>query len=199
MIPLRFTSLTLLLALGLTLVHVHSLSVIPGSPCFDTCNGDTATSQGDIVCTDSDFTTTDVGNTLSTCLTCLHGSSFQNGFVADSNLFLCKLTRVGNLSLLTRVDYLSSIQQSCLGNSDVTSSCSSQCAPLSASFSNLGGRNQFQSPFSYCSANGNAYFNSASDCATCLQSNEGSIILGNGERFSPSVNGVSDPLSRVRR
>lgn len=178
---LHFISLTIVLAL--TLVRVHSLSVIPGSPCYDTCNGDTATSQGDIVCTDNDFTTTDAGNTLSTCLTCLHGSSFRNGFVADSNIFLCKVTRVRKLRRLTRIDYLSSIQQFCLGNSDVTSSCSSQCSSLAASFSNLGGRNQFQSPFSYCSANGNTYFNSASDCSTCLQSNQGSVILGNGEHL----------------
>lgn len=196
---LHSTSLTLVLAFILTLVRVHSLSVAPGSPCFDTCNGDTATSQGDIVCTDNDFTSTDAGNTLSTCLTCLHGSSFQNGFLADSNLFLCKVLGVGKLSVLTRIDYLSTIQQACLSNSDVTSSCSSQCAPLSASFSNLGGRNQFQSPFSYCSANGNAYFKSASDCAACLQSKGGSVILGNGQCLFYSVDYVADCSSRVCR
>lgn len=91
----EMNTLSFTLVLALT-SQVHSLSIIPGSPCFDTCNGNNATSQGDIVCTDSDFTT-DTGVTLSTCLNCLHGSSYRNGFISDSNLFLCKFTRAGSI------------------------------------------------------------------------------------------------------
>lgn len=94
------TSITFIIALVLT--QVQALSVFPGSPCFDTCNGGSATGQNDIVCTDSDFANTDAGKTLSKCLTCLHGSGFQNGFVTDSSTFNCKPTHINDSLVLTR-------------------------------------------------------------------------------------------------
>lgn len=77
-------------------ISVRALSVLPGSPCFDTCNGGSPTTQNDIVCTDNDFDNTEVGQTLSSCLTCLHASDYQNGFATDSVLFLCKNLFIGD-------------------------------------------------------------------------------------------------------
>lgn len=69
--------------------EVLALSAIQGSPCYDTCNGDQATSSADIVCTDDDFTNSTKGETLSQCLTCLQTSSYGSGYMTDSILFLC--------------------------------------------------------------------------------------------------------------
>jgi len=79
------------------------------------------------------------------------------------------------------LDYLSSVQQICLSGkpAEPISSCSNQCNNLSAAFSSVGGRNFFQSPFTYCNESNNAYQAEAPDCATCLQSQEGTVILGN--------------------
>lgn len=74
--------------------RVLSLSAIQGSPCYDSCNGDTATSSADIVCTDDDFTNTTKGETLSQCLMCLQTSSYESGYMTDSILFLCQYPRL---------------------------------------------------------------------------------------------------------
>lgn len=76
--------------LVLLISWARALSVFPGSPCYNTCDGSSPTQQSDIVCTDSDFETTEAGQILSSCLTCLHASNYQNGILTDSTLFICK-------------------------------------------------------------------------------------------------------------
>jgi len=70
--------------------QVLALSAIEGSPCYDICDGDEATSSADIVCIDDDFTNTTKGELLSQCLTCMQTSSYESGYMTDSLLFLCQ-------------------------------------------------------------------------------------------------------------
>lgn len=82
--------LSTLTFLFLLVSQVRALSAILGSPCYDTCNGSSAATSSDIVCTDNSFANTTKGQLLENCLTCLHGSSYKSGSLTDSILFLCK-------------------------------------------------------------------------------------------------------------
>lgn len=65
-----------------------ALSSLNGSPCYDTCHGQNTTTSGDLVCTDNDFTETTKGTVMTECLTCLQNSTYTQGPVSDSMLFL---------------------------------------------------------------------------------------------------------------
>ena len=88
------TRLSWILATGLFVSQTLALTALQGSPCFDTCNGNSATSSADIVCVDSDFTNTTKGETLTSCLTCLQSSSYRQGPMTDATLLLCECIKV---------------------------------------------------------------------------------------------------------
>lgn len=165
------------------ILQVHCLSAVQGSPCYDVCDGEHATSSGDVVCTDDDFMNTNKGKQLQQCVSCLETSSFQNGWMTDPIFFLCEkdsmIEFTGRDSHTT--DHLSFIQQTCLSGEPgkPISDCSDHCSNTTSSFSNIGGMGFFQSPFSYCSINSYAYESTAANCASCLQNQAGTVILGN--------------------
>lgn len=164
--------------------RVRCLSAISGSPCYDPCNGGSATSSGDIVCLDSDWTGTQKGQTLSKCMTCLQTSTFRQGPMTDEILFMCRFRRRRPDDQADAIlDYLSTVQQTCLSGPPAApiSNCSNQCDNVDSSFSGLGGVAFFQSPYGYCSANSNAYTSDAVACSTCLAGQGGVVTLSNCE------------------
>lgn len=165
-------------------LQAQCLSVSQGSPCYDLCNGDQATSLDDIVCTDDDFASTNKGKLLERCVACLETSSFQNGRMTDPICFLCKVASLKSSPLCSRAsDYLSTVQQTCLSGklSKPVSNCSNSCGNITSSFSESSGTTFFQSPLSYCTTSSNGYKLSAPSCATCLQTQQDTVILGNCE------------------
>lgn len=144
---------------------VRALSAISGSPCYSACNGDNATASSDIVCTDSDFTTSPRGQLFKKCMGCLSTSTYVKSTRSDATLFLF---------------YLSTVQQICVSSSSSTtrSGCGSRCSGIDSSFTQTGPE-FFASPYTYCSANNGGYGNTAGNCSSCLQSQTGTVILGN--------------------
>lgn len=159
---MRLYNLSFLLGLC---VSVHALSAISGSPCYSACNGDNATSSTDIVCTDSDFAATARGQLFKKCMTCLGTSTYIKNTRSDATLFLF---------------YLSTVQQICVSNSSSTtrSGCGSKCSGVDSSFTQTGPE-FFASPYTYCSANNGGYGSIAGDCSSCLQTSNGTVVLGN--------------------
>lgn len=73
---------------------VDGLEVSSGSGCHAVCRaGDTSTTTvDDIVCEDTQFSSTSQGLQFSRCLTCLQDSSHKSGSDADVYDYLCKST-----------------------------------------------------------------------------------------------------------
>ena len=85
---------------ALMTIPVAGLQVSPGSPCaaycLDSRQGDpfspdsSSTSASEIVCQDSQFSSTSEGKKLKDCMTCLKDSEFVNGTESDLDWLLCR-------------------------------------------------------------------------------------------------------------
>lgn len=96
---MAFHSLHLLLILAV--IHpLGALQVTPHSPCFSECT-DSSTSDAsnpdssntvpaDIVCEDSDLTSTTTGVKWKSCMSCLENSTYSQGDESDQGWFLCE-------------------------------------------------------------------------------------------------------------
>ena len=78
--------------------HVKALSSLSGSPCYPTCQGSNTTIASDLVCTDNDFTNTPNGIVLADCVSCLANSSYSQGPVSDTMLFLGMISASGRIT-----------------------------------------------------------------------------------------------------
>jgi hypothetical protein len=89
---LRTTSIITVLLLASS---ITGLKVTPGSPCIALCSDSedpnhSATTEDEIVCQDSSFNSTVVGQRFKSCVTCLQNSTFTAAGSDDQKWFLCK-------------------------------------------------------------------------------------------------------------
>jgi hypothetical protein len=79
---------------------VCGIQVSPNSPCASVCTNDPSdptafsTSGSEIVCKNSDYTFTPVGQKFETCLNCLQNSSAVDSGENDQAWFLCELQKL---------------------------------------------------------------------------------------------------------
>lgn len=74
---------------------VQALYVMPNSTCTDICIDD------DIVCTDSGFFNTTVGEKFVSCIKCLQNSNFSNADKNDQDYFIGKFLSCSIWAILT--------------------------------------------------------------------------------------------------
>lgn len=88
------TRLSLAAVIATLSSSVSALRVAPGSPCQTSCvsasSPGNATTNGDIVCADAQYNSTDAGKRYKTCMTCLQGSTYVSGSQSDQAWFNCK-------------------------------------------------------------------------------------------------------------
>lgn len=168
------------------------------SNCDAQCGGGKATSDTDIVCEDSLYTTTDKGKQMKNCLTCESTSTWFNHNSSQDNdiyWFLCnhpilpkgkrrKINVVANI-IKSKDNQKYTIQYCLWGNSSNTSAvpkCNNYCGSLNGALdrtwptgSNPAGQ------YDYCGWGNGTLETYAKDCASCLTSINGSVILGNCE------------------
>ena len=92
---------TSILSLFLLANRVLALQVSPNSPCASVCLDDPSldasdpnssnTYGSDIVCLDTSFHTTSVGQKYESCVSCLQNSTASASGESDTEWFLCKL------------------------------------------------------------------------------------------------------------
>ncbi|PIG80772.1 hypothetical protein AARAC_010659 [Aspergillus arachidicola] len=143
-----------------------SLEVTDSSKCRGECGDRKNTLTTDLVCQDSSFNTTANGITMKNCLLCEStGTTYINDHSGDTwdFLFIQKYTL-----------------QTCLydGASETSiSGCEDNCLPLRSLFKDLWYKtNHTEELYYYCT---DVFTKYAGDCATCLRSKSGSVILGN--------------------
>ena len=93
MATLRTATTALLLLLLLAAHGIHSLQVTPNSPCKSQCaTGDSITTENDIVCLDSDFSSTGTGSQFQQCVECELGSTAADPKTGTTDVLwgLCK-------------------------------------------------------------------------------------------------------------
>jgi len=105
--------LAFLLMTGL-ITSTLAIEFTPNSGCAPVCmdnssqnasNPDASTIQGsDIVCAVGDYQSTAVGQKFENCLNCLQNSSTSTSTENDVMWFLCKLTKLTNLSIVLGSD-----------------------------------------------------------------------------------------------
>ncbi|KAE8136571.1 hypothetical protein BDV38DRAFT_249281 [Aspergillus pseudotamarii] len=163
-LPLR-TLVGLVAVLSLS-IPVLSLEVLDSSKCRGECGDRKNTLTTDLVCQDSSFNTTANGITMKNCLLCEStGTTYVNDHASDTwdFLFIQKYTL-----------------QTCLydrASETSISGCEDHCLPLRSIFKDLWYKtNHTEELYYYCS---DVFTQYAADCATCLRSKSGSVILGN--------------------
>ena len=91
----RYLPAVALLILSLTVDHVSALYVVPGSNCTDACTSAITaytTNGSDIVCHDTDYNSTTIGEAFQICVSCEIQSPALNPYTVQTDVgwALCK-------------------------------------------------------------------------------------------------------------
>ena len=91
----RYHPAVALLILSLNVSHVLALYVVPGSNCTDACSSAFtaySTNGSDIVCHDTDYNSTTIGEAFQTCVSCEIQSPAINPYTVQTDVgwALCK-------------------------------------------------------------------------------------------------------------
>ncbi|KAL7625222.1 hypothetical protein AAE478_004437 [Parahypoxylon ruwenzoriense] len=174
-------SLLLILILTFLTQHVASLQVTPNSPCASFCVDSTAldfsdpnsstTGNDDIICYDSEYSTTAAGQKFQGCMSCLQDSTFSQGSESDQLWFLYNLRYT--------FDYCVFGFPNATGIASTPCSTSTACGELEATLTsgNLDPKNH---DYSYCAADGGAMSDEVvSKCISCVAASDGQDYLAN--------------------
>ncbi|KAF9886451.1 hypothetical protein FE257_011483 [Aspergillus nanangensis] len=140
-----------------------------GSSCAEKCHGGSPTADSDIVCNDEQYTTTGKGKGMKGCIGCEARSTWTNQSDPEDNdiywfLYNQKYT----------IDY-------CLwqnsSNTAAVPRCNRYCGPLNGVLGRTWGKDAGQ--YDYCDWGNGGLKTYAKDCAACLNSVAGSVVLGN--------------------
>lgn len=151
-----------------------------GSSCTVQCgtNSQNFTGTSDLVCLDTAYTDTSKGQVLKSCISCLENSTFYSSSapgMSDQWWFLW---------------HIKYVQQYCLIDTPQTSAasnCASKCNSLKDVLDTSWIYSGVQPQYGYCSWNSSEYTKNAGNCASCLQGQEGGVVIGN---FAETLNGA---------
>ncbi|KAJ4423831.1 hypothetical protein N0V82_001570 [Gnomoniopsis sp. IMI 355080] len=193
-----------------------ALSVTPDSPCSSKCTSDGSESTtsntvtADIVCDDSDFTSTTKGETWKECMSCLQNSTYTQGEESDQGWFLYNLRYSFDSCVFGYPNDTSSGSNPC--------ETSTACGTLKTAlvYDSLSSDSSESNEFGYCDADGGSftgqYYQACLNCVTasgdssyianslvaldagCLQRPNTSDLLGLSDSvFSTSLVQIVDP------
>lgn len=178
---------------------VFALQVTPDSPCAAVCLDDRTqevsdpklsnTFGNDIVCRDSKYPNTIVGEKFKSCIGCLQGSTFAKSGETDQAWFLCKSYNnksEGTILMYTSPDNMRYAFDTCLygfveASDPISTPCStdSSCGHLQKALE-IGDLDPTASTYGYCSADNNAFLGSfLPKCLECLQNGGDTQYLTN--------------------
>lgn len=142
MMAIPRTALFVLSLLLLPASHIHGLEVTPNSPCKSKCaTGNATTTENDIVCVDSDFTSTSTGSQFQQCVECELSSKATDPITGTTDVMwgLCKSIRanahIAHLSHTSLVNLRYTLSACLYGFPNQVISLSSPCQVTCASLS----------------------------------------------------------------
>ncbi|KAI0490410.1 hypothetical protein F4859DRAFT_7179 [Xylaria cf. heliscus] len=167
--------------LGALIPHVVALQVTPNSPCASFCidsEGDdvsdpnsSSTTNKDITCYDSKYTTSLAGQKFQRCISCLQDSTFSQGSESDQLWFLYNLRYAFNNCIFGFPNAVGIPSSPC--------TTSTACGALEAALTgdDLSPKNL---DYSYCDADGGVITSSStSKCMTCVGASDDQGFLVN--------------------
>ena len=152
---------------------VNGLEVSNGSTCADTCDGPSLTFPSDISCSDDGYTTLAKGKLMKNCLECEAGSDYVDSGVdapQDNDQYW--------LLFNTKFSLQYCLTQTTDGTPNF-SECKSKCEGVFPALTPSWFTDPSPAQYDYCTISDNAFIDNAENCAACLQSAEGSVVLGN--------------------
>ncbi|KAJ5155354.1 hypothetical protein N7492_008157 [Penicillium capsulatum] len=158
-----------LLAFGLLMQLAHSLQVTSSSPCESTCDGGKGTYTSDIVCSDGDYENTSQGKKMRSCETCLQNSTtYADDTDNDVYWFLYNMKYTLETCIFSHQ------------TNPALSACNSSCSPIepvldTAWFQKKG----HLAAYKYCTQNTGAFVGYSGGCASCLEKQSNTKVLGN--------------------
>ncbi|KAI2463782.1 hypothetical protein F4781DRAFT_106394 [Annulohypoxylon bovei var. microspora] len=174
-------SLPSIIMLTLLAHHVASLQVTPNSPCASSCIDSTGldlsdpnsstTSNSDITCYDSEYSSSPAGQKYQRCMRCLQDSTFAQGSESDQLWFLYNLRYTFDYCILGFPNATEVASTPC--------STSTACGGLDEAFTddNLDPKTP---NYSYCSADGSGMTSDVvSECMSCVGALDGQNYLAN--------------------
>lgn len=183
------------------LISGFALQVTPNSPCASLClddpsNPNVATTSGsDIVCTDTAYGNSAVGERFQSCINCLQNSSAVSPTENDVEWFLCKSTMSKYLGLAFRTfnannrtpDNVRFAFDTCLfGMTNASESFSTPCSistvcgPLATALEDSMTIPTVPDEFGYCTADSNSFTsNFQTACSSCLRDTGDTLYLSN--------------------
>lgn len=169
----------------------QGIQVTPNSPCASLCidnssldvsdPNSSSTTNADMVCADSDYSSTTAGQKWTKCMSCLQNSTFSQGNESDQVWFF--------YNLRYNVDYCVFGYPNA-SNAVGSSPCqtSTACGPLQGALydgiPNMSNRTEF----AYCSANGTTLTSDLfKGCVACVNSSGTQDIVANCKTFPSHV------------
>ncbi|OCT44266.1 hypothetical protein CLCR_05991 [Cladophialophora carrionii] len=180
--------LTFLLFFATWVSRSHCLEVTNTSLCADACNGPSLTYSSDLSCSDDEYWNTADGVLFRSCLDCESTSSAESGDTStpqnnDLYWFLCEGGAPRYLARADRTVNMKYTLQFCMfqgnGSTPNLPQCEADCAGLYPVLQTSWFSPEPAEQYAYCSINDTAFPTYASTCASCLLSDEGSVVLGN--------------------